>query len=462
MSSDDLLYLEVAAELGEKIAESAIWFEDRCNWVGAVPQKDPRGSLTIAALGPDLYGGTSGVALFLAEAGTRLDDDRLRATAIGAIRQALDHADRIHPGLRDGLYLGSIGVAYAAARVAGLLDREEVMAGARELLRAWRLDDTRSASADVMSGCAGGVAGLLALTELVEEPWLVEAAASLGEELIARAEPTASGWSWAEPGRRSMFNLCGFSHGAAGIGHALAELFGVTGDSRFREAAERAADHERSWFDSRTGTWPDLRDVALLAGRDAPIPAADSSWCNGAPGIALARLRAAELLGSAALDRDAILALEACERHVSELVVHAPADFSLCHGAACTGDALLYAADGPEDRYRALAVKIGRDGIERHHGPRATGFPCGMPQGETPGLLLGLAGIGMFYLRLWDPGVDSPLLVHRNGLDSLAGTSIQSHVTAKENSRERAVKEGKGEQRDDSHPGAGRTGAREG
>jgi lantibiotic biosynthesis protein len=413
MSSDDVLYLEVAAELGEKIAESAIWFEGRCNWVGAVPQKDPRVSPAIAALGADLYGGTSGVALFLAEAATSLDDDRLRSTAFGAIRQALDHADRINPGLRDGLYLGPIGVAYAAARVAGLLDREEVMAGARELLRAWRLDGTRSASADVTSGCAGGVAGLVALTELVEEPWLVDAAASLGEELIARAEATASGWSWAAPGRRSMFNLCGFSHGAAGIGHALAELFGVTGDSRFGEAAERAFDHERSWFDSRTGTWPDLRDVALRAGREAPIPPADSSWCNGAPGIALSRLRAAELLGSAALHRDATLALEACERRVSELLVQAPADFSLCHGAACIGDALLYAADGPEDRYMGLAVKIGRDGIERHHGPRATRFPCGMPQGETPGLLLGLAGIGMFYLRLGDPGVGSPLLVHR-------------------------------------------------
>jgi lantibiotic modifying enzyme len=368
----------------------------------------------MAALGADLYGGTSGVALFLAEAGARLDDDCLRVTALGAIRHALDHADRIHPELRDGLYLGPIGVAYAAARVAGLVDSEDVMERARGLLRAWRLDGTRSTSADVMSGCAGAVAGLVALTEPVKEPWLVDAAASLGLELIARAEATSAGWSWAVPGRRSMHNLCGFSHGAAGIGHALAELFGLTGDVRFRKAAECAFDHERSWFDSRTGTWPDLRDVARQAGRDAPMPTADS-WCNGAPGIALSRLRAALLLGSAALHHDADLAFAACERHVAELLVHAPADFSLCHGAAGAGDVLLYAADGPEDQHAGLAAEIGRRGIERHHGLGAAEFPCGMPEGDTPGLMLGFAGIGMFYLRLLDPGVPSPLLVHRNG-----------------------------------------------
>jgi lantibiotic biosynthesis protein len=412
VSSDDLSFLEVAATLGHRIAESALWFEGRCNWVAPLSREASRGASAVAALGPDLYGGTSGVALFLAEAGTRLDDERMRVTALGAIRHALDHADRIEPEVRDGLYAGVGGIAYAATHVGGLLDGEEVTARARALLRAWRRDRTRSASADVMSGCAGAVTGLVALTDAIDEPWLLDAARSLGEELMARAEATSSGWSWAMPGRRSVHNLCGFSHGAAGIGHACAELFAVTGDARFRDAAERAFDYERSWFDSRTGTWPDLRDVGRLAGRDAPVPTSNS-WCNGTPGIALSRLRAGQLLGSAALHHDADLALAACERHVSELLVGPPPDFSLCHGAAGVGDVLLYAAHSPENRYAGLPAEIGRLGVERHHGPGAAGFVCGTDEGETPGLLLGLAGIGMFYLRAVDPAVGTPLLVHR-------------------------------------------------
>jgi len=118
-------------------------------------------------------------------------------------------------------------------------------------------------------------------------------------------------------------------------------------------------------------------------------------------GIALSRLRAAELLGSAELRRDADIAFAACGRHLLELLVRALDDFSLCHGAAGTADVMLNRA--PE-----LAAQIGRRGMELYSGH----FPCGVPVGSTPGLLLGSAGIGMFYLRLYEHRVQSPLLIH--------------------------------------------------
>jgi lantibiotic biosynthesis protein len=410
MHSDQPAFLELAARFGHEIAASAIWSGGRCNWVGTLPHDEAivRGRAEMAALGPDLYGGTSGVALFLAEAGVRLDDVRLRATALGAIRLALEQAGRIDPQLRDGLYGGSIGIAYAAARVAGLLGAEEVHANACEVLQAWRRNGTRSGWSDLMSGCAGAVVGLIALSPQVADQWLVDAAAGLGDELIARADVSAGGWSWSDPQEPSMYNLCGYVHGAAGVGHALGELFGATGDGRFREAAERAFDYERSWFDTSTATWPDLRGVARTAGRDAPVPAASPSWCNGALGITLARRRAAELFASEPHHREAGVALAECERHVGDLLVSAPDDFSLCHGAAGAADVLLHTAVGRAE----LARQLGRRGIELYAGPAAR-FPCGVPLGETPGLLLGSAGIGMLYLRLVHPTVQSPLLIHR-------------------------------------------------
>jgi lantibiotic modifying enzyme len=418
MSSDEPAFLDAAAELAWSIARSAVWFDGRCNWVGAVAREEPRrpGAEATAALGPDLYEGTAGVALFLAEAASALDEDGLRTVALGAIRHALDHADRTAPDTRDGLYAGPIGIGYAAARIALLLEAADVPARARALLGAWRRDGTRSPSSDVMSGCSGAIVGLVALTELIEEPWLVDAAAALGDELITRAQSGPAGWSWPAPGPRSMHNLCGYAHGAAGIGHALAELYGVTGEPRYRDAAERAFAYERSWLDPRTGTWPDLRGVARKARTDAPMPTADS-WCNGAPGIALSRLRAAELLGSAELRRDADLAVAACERYLDGLLVLAPDDFCLCHGAAGAADVLV----GDD-----LAGRIGRRGIELYLRRGASAFPCGVPVGETPGLMLGFGGIGMFYLRLCDPSMPSPLLVARR-LDTGSAYSIGSH-----------------------------------
>jgi lantibiotic modifying enzyme len=47
--------------------------------------------------------------------------------------------------------------------------------------------------------------------------------------------------------------------------------------------------------------------------------------------------------------------------------------------------------------------------VERYARTRAA-WPCGTHTGETPNLMLGLAGIGYFYLRLAQPQVPSVLL----------------------------------------------------
>jgi lantibiotic biosynthesis protein len=420
MRSDGDAFAELALRLGHQIAASAIWSDGRCTWIGALARDETRisGRAELATLGPDLYGGTAGVALFLAEASVRLDDDRLLRTARGAIWLALHHADRIDPRIRDGLYSGTIGVAYAAARVAGLLGAEDVHTAARALLAAWRRDGARSPSSDLMTGCSGAVLGLVAISPLLAEPWLVDSAVELGDDLIARAEVGAEGWSWADPKQRSIYNLCGYAHGAAGIAHSLAELGAVTGEDRFRKAAIRAFDYERSWFEPRTGCWPDLRDVARRAGRDAPMPVSDS-WCNGAFGIALSRVRAAELLESDDLRREADIGLAACERYVAGLRSSAPEDFCLCHGAAGAADVLLHAEAGAG----GLTPQLGRRGIELYAEPEAAHFPCGVPLGETPGLLLGSSGIGMFYLRLSGEDAQSPLLIHRPRLTAGAASA---------------------------------------
>ena len=60
------------------------------------------------------------------------------------------------------------------------------------------------------------------------------------------------------------------------------------------------------------------------------------------------------------------------------------------------------------------AGKIGCAGIEQFESRRLP-WPCGLPGvGETPGLMLGTAGIGYFYLRLANPGIQTVLRIGRN------------------------------------------------
>lgn len=405
-------FLEVAAALAQELADTAIWFDGRCNWIGVSPRGEEwsSGSPRVEALGPDLYGGTSGVGVFLAEAAVKLDDDRLRATALGAIRHAVEHAGDVSPEDRDGLYLGQIGIAYSAMRVAQALCAEEPAAAALALLAGWRREQRRASSSDVTQGRSGAVVGLAALDALIDQPWLADSATALGDQLAARAQRANEGWSWPTPGARDMHNLCGYAHGAAGIGHAFVELFALTGEVRFRDAAARAFDYEASWLDGSTRAWPDLRGVARRTDRSAPLVTA-SSWCNGAAGIALSRLRAAEVTGSEALFHDAELGIAICKTYARGVFAHEPDDFSLCHGVAGIGDVLLAAAATTEDSSAALAADVGSWGVRQTDGFVAAGSQRGIPQGPSPGLLNGLAGIGMFYLRLSDTQVSTPLLV---------------------------------------------------
>ena len=87
------------------------------------------------------------------------------------------------------------------------------------------------------------------------------------------------------------------------------------------------------------------------------------------------------------------------------------ASFCLCHGIAGNADILMQIAHLARSAdLHPVVLSAARTGIERHHD--SGDWPCGVPGGDqTPGLLLGLAGIGHFYLRLHDAMVPSPLML---------------------------------------------------
>jgi hypothetical protein len=75
----------------------------------------------------------------------------------------------------------------------------------------------------------------------------------------------------------------------------------------------------------------------------------------------------------------------------------------LCHGAAGSADVLVSTgAPSPE------AVTLGERALERY-AEGGEPWPCGVPGGLTPGLFLGLSGIGWWLLRLHDGRIPSPL-----------------------------------------------------
>ncbi|MGO9781820.1 MAG: lanthionine synthetase LanC family protein [Streptosporangiaceae bacterium] len=365
--------------------------------------------MTYATLGPDLYGGTAGIAIFLAELTAATGGTDCRRTALGAIRHALAREPDLPPDLKLGLYSGTIGIALAAARVGSLLADDDLLERGLAMVRH---PEGAGTEFDLIGGRAGAIVGLLALQDLLGEPGLLERASRFGEELIGLAVKRARSWSWPLPGHPRARHLLGFSHGAAGAGYAFCELAHATKDEAFRDAAEKAFSYERRLFDAREANWPDLRAAAPSAGRSASRSFM-TAWCHGAPGIALSRLRAYELTAVSSHRDEAILAVATTRRHVQAIAGSDAGNYSLCHGLCGNAEVLLHAESvlgaGWEDS-KKLAVRVAETGIDGFARPGAS-WPCGTKGGETPSLMLGLAGIGLFYLRLNDPGIPSILQI---------------------------------------------------
>ncbi|RMH22854.1 MAG: hypothetical protein D6696_02325, partial [Acidobacteria bacterium] len=120
--------LAAARRIGTELCRTAFWDDERrrCNWLGrADRQGDVPGSVVpaTAALEADLYRGSSGVALFLAELAAVSGDEEAAATAVAALRRSLAYL-RQQPLERASplsLFSGHLGVAFAGARICRLL-----------------------------------------------------------------------------------------------------------------------------------------------------------------------------------------------------------------------------------------------------------------------------------------------------------------------------------------------------
>ncbi|MBV9827665.1 MAG: hypothetical protein JO001_18685 [Alphaproteobacteria bacterium] len=409
----DEAFLEAAASLGRRLCRDALWAGDRCNWLGdAVEPVGGAMRVVHRALGPDLYGGTSGVALFLAVLHRLTGEAPFRVTAEGAIAQALSRAEDIPPAARIAFYSGWTGIAYVLATVGAAFERMELVERAYALIASAARTAGPEVEFDVMVGAAGAIPALISLQSHERPDDLIALATRLGEHLVANARKSDVGWSWKTLEGQTERDATGFSHGAAGIAWSLLELFAATGSDRFREGAECGFAYERQWLNKANENWPDFR-LMPSASSDSGTLGYSAAWCHGAPGIGLSRLRAYELLGGEVMRQEAEMAIRTTTRSLNSEAGLRQGDFCLCHGRGGNAELLIYAADAlGDDAARAGAEAVGRQGIEIF-GRKNLPWPCGVPDGgETPNLMLGLAGIGYFYLRLYDPAnVPSVLII---------------------------------------------------
>lgn len=412
---------DAALRIGRRIASRARWAGDACTWSVMTPDRSRPGSRAAveAEASGAVYEGTAGIALFLAELAAASGDAEVRRAALGAVEHALRSGDTLPP-TSFGFHAGRVGIAYAAMRAGELLELPELYPRAEALLRPLAGREGEDAGLDVIGGAGGAIPALLHLAERVDRGLATGIARALGERLLDAAVRGPDGFSWATMASSSIRDLCGYAHGAAGMGQGLLELYAATGDGRYRYGAEQAFLYEQAFFGEAVSNWPDLRHTELgeyqYEGRleelrerlrtEGLLPAAPrrymTAWCHGAPGIGLARLRAWAVLGDPRYLAEARAAFAPSAASLEEKAMN----FSLCHGAFGNAETLLEGARLlGEPALLAPVLERAREGVRLHEADGAEKpWPCGTLGGVSdPGLLLGEAGIGHFLLRLARP-----------------------------------------------------------
>jgi lantibiotic modifying enzyme len=398
--------IEVAATIGFGIARRALWSDDRCTWFDAIPTMPTQNPATSTMSGPDLYGGTSGIGWFLAQAAVRTGDTLLRRTARGALRQAAARAGGYAAAAPHGFYGGAAGVGAALVLAGSELGDADAIAAGRALLLSLPTDAAIADVTDIIGGIAGTLVALaLAADALGGDGALLARAGEFAERLLARGECDARGTlSWHTLGDKRG-NLTGFAHGTAGIAHALLLLDALAPEPKLRDAAAGAFAYEATTFDATQANWPDFR---LLPGQPPGPVGYPVAWCHGAAGIVRSRLFAEGCGGfQVAAEIEAGLGTTA---HYAEQWHRAPsADFTACHGIFGLVDTLLDGVRSGRDAHAPVLAAIVAYATERfHRGERA--WPSGLiSHEEISGLMLGNAGIGHVYLRLADPTLRSLL-----------------------------------------------------
>lgn len=371
-----------------------------------------------------LYNGNAGIALFFLELYQVTGEKKYKEVFLSSLNWQLNHYNTNAKNENNQAFLtGNMSTIYLLLRAFETLQITNYLHMAEEIARsAIRFLSFRIT--DFINGISGTLWILIKLHSHIKEEWLVKDIERFTWELINRLYVGEEGIYW-DRSHRQIHGLCGFSHGASGVGFVLMEAGRVFNIDALIDLGMESFRYENRYFDEARFSWFDFRkgiDVkqdeeafreAFLSNDMAFFEHGShmNMWCHGGAGIGLSRMYALYMLGRSEFAGDIEVALAS----VRYMLNKKGTSYShcICHGIMGNLEIFLLFQQwsGTEDYLPLIQEHIERVEQER----QALGFySSGVRNTDQDiGLFLGDAGIGYQLLRfLYPQQVPSILLPH--------------------------------------------------
>lgn len=365
-------------------------------------------------LNNSLYNGNTGIALFFLELFGVTHNERYKEISEQAIAWEIHYYKTKAKSAESFAFLtGNMSLVYLLLR-AGKVFLEERYVDQAEDIAKEASSFVHYHITDFINGVAGTLWCLLRLYTERKSDWLLAEIKKFTWEILQRLHVSDKGVYWDRNGRQ-IHGLCGFSHGASGVGYVLLEVgrfFDIPGLSQIGRAA---FDYENQYFDSQTMNWQDFRK-AIDVQRDKVIFQKAylendttffekgrnmNMWCHGAAGIGLTRVYNKYVLGNHEFDHD----LSAAITSVEEMLVKENTTYthSLCHGRL--GNLELFIQLNIASNTSRFGYEISQNIEQILAEKKDWGFYySGVPRSkEDTSLFLGDAGVGYQLLRISYP-----------------------------------------------------------
>lgn len=398
-------FLKEAVRIAESIMDSAIIGDDNksISWINLGMNPDEKIEFKIVK--SEFYHGVTGIGLFFAYLAKETNDPKYLDICEKCINTSYDLIQAGEVNNISG-FMGMSSLVYLIMHTAKLFDRKNLIEMAEEILDkidAMVEDDTNF---DIIAGSSSTLMVCADFYKNFHSEKALKIAIKCGNHLVENSIQVENGSGWITS-KLNNFPIAGMAHGNAGIALSLITLYDLVKDDKYLNKAKEAISYENSLYDVRESNWKDLRNFDMDEEERSKDKKNVSYWCNGAPGIGMARVGMLKYYHSEVLENDIKNAVKNTIAEGFKSI-----NYCLCHGDLGSLELILLAANQLNDNdLKDFVYTMGGyilNNVKNDNGNWKSGIPGRV---QIPNFMLGLSGIGYELLRLYNNSIPSALIL---------------------------------------------------